>query len=251
MLAEAYTVFVQGFWWGNMNFRMNESKITEIQNPKFGYLDSLQKAINSLMTKIKQKKKKEKNRRTSGLICFCFCCFVLLLKQMFGREAAKLLDYIECFPDGVREGTKMAEACYDVKLKGFPTWEINGQVRTPLELRKTISIFWFLCLGWFPQGILVSIMSKSLHNENFYYLAALHLVCKLVWYYKSLVCLHEKIIMLLYYRFLIVCCCLYIDILAIAWKQCYLEDVVFDASFAKMTPIVTGFKWREAVPRTC
>ncbi|KAI3451376.1 hypothetical protein Pfo_008041 [Paulownia fortunei] len=57
-----------------------------------------------------------------------WCLHCVDQKQMFGREAAKLLDYVECFPDGVREGTKMAKACYDVKLKGFPTWEINGQV---------------------------------------------------------------------------------------------------------------------------
>lgn len=47
---------------------------------------------------------------------------------MFGREAAKILDYVECFPDGVSKGTKMAQVCLDAKLEGFPTWEINGQV---------------------------------------------------------------------------------------------------------------------------
>lgn len=54
-----------------------------------------------------------------------------LLVQMFGHEAAKLLDYVECFPDGVREGTKIAEACTEVKIEGFPTWVINGQVCKP------------------------------------------------------------------------------------------------------------------------
>ncbi|XP_011079033.1 thiol-disulfide oxidoreductase LTO1 isoform X1 [Sesamum indicum] len=49
-------------------------------------------------------------------------------KEIFGREAAKLLDYVECFPDGVSKGTKMAQACVDVNLEGFPTWIINGQV---------------------------------------------------------------------------------------------------------------------------
>lgn len=57
-----------------------------------------------------------------------WCSHCVHQKEMFGREAAKLLDYIECYPDGVREGTKMAEACYDVNLKYFPSWEINGQV---------------------------------------------------------------------------------------------------------------------------
>ncbi|GFP89935.1 thiol-disulfide oxidoreductase lto1 [Phtheirospermum japonicum] len=49
-------------------------------------------------------------------------------KEMFGREAAKMLDYVECFPDGVSKGAKMAQVCSDVKLEGFPTWTINGQV---------------------------------------------------------------------------------------------------------------------------
>ncbi|KAG4988058.1 hypothetical protein JHK84_030627 [Glycine max] len=49
-------------------------------------------------------------------------------KEMFGREAAKQLDYVECFPDGFRRGTKMIKACIDAKLEGFPTWIINGQV---------------------------------------------------------------------------------------------------------------------------
>ncbi|KAK4368179.1 hypothetical protein RND71_011971 [Anisodus tanguticus] len=49
-------------------------------------------------------------------------------KQMFGREAAKLLDYVECFPDGFKKGIYMANACQEAKLEGFPTWVINGEV---------------------------------------------------------------------------------------------------------------------------
>lgn len=68
---------------------------------------------------------------------------------MFGHEAAKLLDYIECYPDGVKEGAKMAQACFDVDLKYFPTWEINGQVRTPLYMSKT-SVFLVFALAYKP-----------------------------------------------------------------------------------------------------
>lgn len=57
-----------------------------------------------------------------------WCSHCLEQKQMFGHEAAKLLDYVECFPDGYRKGTKMAKACTDAKIEGFPMWEINGQV---------------------------------------------------------------------------------------------------------------------------
>lgn len=49
--------------------------------------------------------------------------------QMFGREAAKIMDYVECFPDGYTKGIKIAKACSEVAIEGFPTWVINGQVK--------------------------------------------------------------------------------------------------------------------------
>ncbi|KAJ7953191.1 thiol-disulfide oxidoreductase LTO1 [Quillaja saponaria] len=47
---------------------------------------------------------------------------------MFGNEAAVLLDYVECFPDGYRKGAKIVKACADTGIEGFPTWVINDQV---------------------------------------------------------------------------------------------------------------------------
>ncbi|KAK2999662.1 hypothetical protein RJ639_022984 [Escallonia herrerae] len=57
-----------------------------------------------------------------------WCSHCLEQKQMFGHEAAKLLDYVECFPDGYKNGTKIAKACTGVGIEGFPTWVINGEV---------------------------------------------------------------------------------------------------------------------------
>ncbi|KAJ9172604.1 hypothetical protein P3X46_015821 [Hevea brasiliensis] len=57
-----------------------------------------------------------------------WCSHCLEQKQMFGKEALEMLDYVECFPDGYRKGTKIAKACADAKIEGFPTWVINGQV---------------------------------------------------------------------------------------------------------------------------
>ncbi|KAF5178853.1 Thiol-disulfide oxidoreductase lto1 [Thalictrum thalictroides] len=57
-----------------------------------------------------------------------WCSHCLEQKQMFGYEAAKILDYVECFPEGVFKGTKMDKACSAVGIEGFPTWVINGQV---------------------------------------------------------------------------------------------------------------------------
>lgn len=47
---------------------------------------------------------------------------------MFGCEAAKILDYVECFPNGAGKGNKMTQECQAVGLEGFPTWFINGKV---------------------------------------------------------------------------------------------------------------------------
>ncbi|CAL4912413.1 unnamed protein product [Urochloa decumbens] len=49
-------------------------------------------------------------------------------KQMFGREASKILDYVECFPNGAGKGKKMTQECQAAGLEGFPTWFINGKV---------------------------------------------------------------------------------------------------------------------------
>lgn len=48
---------------------------------------------------------------------------------MFGREAAKLIDYVECYPDGFKKGTDLSKECKKIQIEGFPMWVINGQVR--------------------------------------------------------------------------------------------------------------------------
>ncbi|XP_006649337.1 thiol-disulfide oxidoreductase LTO1 isoform X2 [Oryza brachyantha] len=49
-------------------------------------------------------------------------------KQIFGREATKILEYVECFPNGAGKGKKMAAECAAAGIEGFPTWVINGEV---------------------------------------------------------------------------------------------------------------------------
>ncbi|KAH7690148.1 Thioredoxin-like protein [Dioscorea alata] len=48
-------------------------------------------------------------------------------KQMFGKEAAKKIDYVECYPDGIGKDRKIAFECILAGVEGFPTWIINGQ----------------------------------------------------------------------------------------------------------------------------
>lgn len=57
-----------------------------------------------------------------------WCSHCLEQKEMFGREAAKELNYVECFPDGYKKGTKILKACADAAIEGFPTWIINDKV---------------------------------------------------------------------------------------------------------------------------
>ncbi|XP_042457018.1 thiol-disulfide oxidoreductase LTO1-like isoform X2 [Zingiber officinale] len=49
-------------------------------------------------------------------------------KQMFGSEATKVLDYVECFPNGAGKGRTMASECSSVGIQGFPTWVIKGKL---------------------------------------------------------------------------------------------------------------------------
>eukprot|EP01018_Ginkgo_biloba_P038669 Gb_11132 [translate_table: standard] len=57
---------------------------------------------------------------------WCSHCFEQ--KQMFGHEAMDILDYVECYPNGYRKGVKIAKACEDANIQGFPTWIVKGQV---------------------------------------------------------------------------------------------------------------------------
>lgn len=46
-------------------------------------------------------------------------------KQLFGKEAGKKINYIECDPKGVNSQTQL---CIQKGIKGYPTWEINGKL---------------------------------------------------------------------------------------------------------------------------
>lgn len=48
-------------------------------------------------------------------------------KQMFGKEAKTLLNYVECDPEGANADP---EACQAAGVKGYPSWEINGELHS-------------------------------------------------------------------------------------------------------------------------
>lgn len=73
------------------------------------------------------KKLRDAGARMYGAF-WCSHCYEQ--KQMFGKEAAESLPYVECFPEGWRAGQEMASECKAANLEGFPTW-IIGTKRFP------------------------------------------------------------------------------------------------------------------------
>lgn len=46
-------------------------------------------------------------------------------KQLFGRQAAKVIPYVECSADGQNPQVELCQSTEGVQ--GFPTWEVNGK----------------------------------------------------------------------------------------------------------------------------
>ena len=54
-----------------------------------------------------------------------WCPNCLNQSELFGKQAYKELNVVECARDGKNSQTQL---CIDKKIKGFPTWEINGSL---------------------------------------------------------------------------------------------------------------------------
>ncbi len=54
-----------------------------------------------------------------------WCPNCLIQSELFGKQAYRELKVIECARDGINSQTQL---CIDKKIKGFPTWEINGNL---------------------------------------------------------------------------------------------------------------------------
>ena len=51
-------------------------------------------------------------------------------KQLFGKQAFAMINYIECAPDGKNSQTQL---CKKAGIQGFPTWEIKGEFYPGLQ----------------------------------------------------------------------------------------------------------------------
>ena len=54
-----------------------------------------------------------------------WCPNCLYQSELFGKEAYKELNVVECAREGKNSQTQL---CIDKKIEGFPSWEINGKI---------------------------------------------------------------------------------------------------------------------------
>ena len=65
-----------------------------------------------------------------------WCPNCLDQSELFGKEAYKELNVVECARDGKNSQTQL---CIDKKIEGFPSWEINGKIIIGVRTLKELS----------------------------------------------------------------------------------------------------------------
>ena len=65
-----------------------------------------------------------------------WCPNCLHQSELFGKQAYKELKVVECARDGKNSQTHL---CINKKIKGFPSWEINGKIILGVQTLKELS----------------------------------------------------------------------------------------------------------------
>ena len=65
-----------------------------------------------------------------------WCPNCLNQSELFGKQAYRELNVVECARDGINSQTQL---CIDKKIEGFPTWEINGKLILGILSLKELS----------------------------------------------------------------------------------------------------------------
>ena len=65
-----------------------------------------------------------------------WCPNCLYQSELFGKQAYKELNVVECARDGLNSQTQL---CIDKKIEGFPSWEINGKIIIGVQTLKELS----------------------------------------------------------------------------------------------------------------
>ena len=65
-----------------------------------------------------------------------WCPNCLHQSELFGKQAYKELNVVECARDGKNSQTQL---CIDKKIQGFPSWEINGKIILGIQTLQELS----------------------------------------------------------------------------------------------------------------
>jgi len=65
-----------------------------------------------------------------------WCPNCLIQSELFGQQAYKELNVVECARDGKNSQTQL---CIDKEIQGFPSWEINGKIILGVLTLKELS----------------------------------------------------------------------------------------------------------------
>ncbi len=65
-----------------------------------------------------------------------WCPNCLHQSELFGKQAYKELNVVECARDGKNSQTQL---CIDKKIEGFPSWEINGKIILGIQTLQELS----------------------------------------------------------------------------------------------------------------
>ena len=65
-----------------------------------------------------------------------WCPNCLYQGELFGKQAYKELNVVECARDGKKSQTQL---CIDKKIKGFPSWEIDGKIILGVQTLEELS----------------------------------------------------------------------------------------------------------------
>tara|TARA_B100000524_G_C23471585_1_gene306318 strand:+ start:62 stop:451 length:390 start_codon:yes stop_codon:yes gene_type:complete len=79
-----------------------------------------------------------KHLREKGVIKYSayWCPSCLYQSQLFGKQAYKELNVVECAPDGKNSQTQL---CLDKEIQGFPSWEIDGKIIIGIQTLEDLS----------------------------------------------------------------------------------------------------------------
>ncbi len=84
-----------------------------------------------------------KHLKDNGVVKYSayWCPNCLNQSELFGKQAYRELNVVECARDGINSQSKL---CIDKNIKGFPTWEINGKlILGVLSLKELSSLTGF------------------------------------------------------------------------------------------------------------